>query len=445
VLAMIAASQVLGVGGRAPEGRSSRGDGTARAPVWRIAWGSAMAWGYGTATNATVRQLATVQIGGSAVRVRISNLYGNHPLVIGAATVGLESTGASIDPGTLVQLTFGGNRGVTIPIGGLVYSDPAPISLTAMETIAVSVFVSDTDLMTVHPCCVTTASYFTKNGVGDRTSTASPGGFVASPWPRLVDAVDVLQSSGNGSIVVLGDSIAEGASLNGSSYPRWTDILEQRIDQLPKSDRRAVVNEAIAANTLTSVPASRASEGGGPSGLSRLARDALDQSGVTEVIVVLGGDDLYFGADAQQVIAGLQQAIAMAHRAGVRIIGATLVPREATKYIAWGTTQQSYLEQVNNWMLTSHAFNGVLNFATTIADVYNGDCKPTAIFPPYNAGDDLHLNAAGQTAIADSVDTTVLGLPAAPSVSPLVAVTPTPGCVGVLGIPSASTPTVPVG
>src|ERR1700688_4575086 len=55
-------------------------------PVWRVAWGSAMAWGYGTATNATVRELATVAIGGSAGRVRISNVFGNQPLVIGAAT-----------------------------------------------------------------------------------------------------------------------------------------------------------------------------------------------------------------------------------------------------------------------------------------------------------------------------------------------------------------------
>ena len=31
-------------------------------PIWRIAWGSAMAWGYGIASNVTVRELTTIAI-----------------------------------------------------------------------------------------------------------------------------------------------------------------------------------------------------------------------------------------------------------------------------------------------------------------------------------------------------------------------------------------------
>src|SRR5271163_577238 len=81
VLALAAVGLALGTGGGVSKGH--------RAPTWRIAWGSAMAWGHGTVTNATVRELATLQIGGSAVRVRISNLYGNQPLLVGSATVGL--------------------------------------------------------------------------------------------------------------------------------------------------------------------------------------------------------------------------------------------------------------------------------------------------------------------------------------------------------------------
>ena len=404
------------------------------APEWRVAWGSAMAWGYGTAADATVRELATLALGGSAVRVRLSNVFGNQPLVVGNATVGTDAVGADVVPGSLHQLTFDGKPGVTIPVGGLVYSDPVAMAASPMQVVAVSVFVSDTDLMTVHPCCDTVASYFTANGAGDLTASPSRTGFVASsPWPRLVDAVDVLESSGKGSIVVVGDSITDGYH----SSLRWTDVLQQRVDLLPPADRRAIINEGISANTLTSVPGNYALVGGGPPGVSRLARDALDQSGVSEVVLFLGTNDLYFGAGAQEVIAGLQQTITMAHQAGVRIVGVTLLPREAGDE-AWSPTQQSYLEQINDWILTSGAFDGVLNFATPVADVYNGACTPTSMFPPYDSGDHLHPNAAGQTAMANSVDDTVLGLPAAPTVPPLVAVTPTPGCAGVLGIPSAT-------
>ncbi|HUZ10413.1 MAG TPA: GDSL-type esterase/lipase family protein [Acidimicrobiales bacterium] len=395
-----------------------------------------MAWGYGTASNATVREVATLKIGGSALRIRISNLFGNQPLVVGDATVAVDAGGATLAPGTLRPLTFGGNPGVTIPIGGFVYSDPVPMTASAGQVVAASVYISNTDLMTVHPCCDTTASYFSANGAGNLTANPSQTGFAGtSPWPRLVDAVDVLQTSGNGSIVVIGDSITDGYH----SAQRWTDVLQQRIDLLPVASRLAVINEGITANTLTAVVPSDASDGGGPPGVSRLARDALDQSGVTEIVLFLGTNDLYFGAGSQQVIAGLQQAITTAHQAGVRIIGVTLLPREAGEE-AWSPAQQSALQQVDDWILTSGAFDGVLNFATPVADVYNGACAPTAMFPPYDSGDHLHPNAAGQTAMANSVDTTVLGLPAAPTVPPMVAVTPTPGCAGVLGIPSATAP-----
>ena len=67
-----------------------------------------MAWGNGEASNETVRDLAKVGIGGEAVRIRISNVFGNEPLVIGAASAGLAAAGAAVVPGTLHALAFGG-------------------------------------------------------------------------------------------------------------------------------------------------------------------------------------------------------------------------------------------------------------------------------------------------------------------------------------------------
>jgi len=404
-------------------------------PVWRVAWGSAMAWGYGTATNATVRELATVAIGGSAVRVRISNVFGNQPLVIGAATVGLQSTRAGIVAGSLHTIAFNASPNVTVPVRGVVYSDAIPMPVSPMQTMAVSLFVRNTDLMTVHPCCTgATASYLTANGAGNLTGGLTSSGYVASsPWGHLLDAVDVLGSTGQGSIVVVGDSITDGYH----TAVRWTDVLQQRIDTLAPDERRAVINEAITANTLTAVQPSDAADGGGPPGVSRLPRDALSQSGVSEVVVFLGTNDLYFGAKPQSVIAGLQQVITMAHQAGVRVIGVTLLPRRPGDEV-WSPVQQSYLQQVNNWILTSGSFDSTLDFATAVADVYNGACAPAALLPAYDSGDHLHPDPAGETAMANSINTSSLELPATPNVPPLVAVSLTSGCAGVPGIPSAT-------
>lgn len=395
-------------------------------PVWRVAWGSAMAWGHDTATNVTVRELATVGVGGQGVKVRISNTFGNAPMVIGAATVGVDAGAATVQPGTIQPLTFNGQPGTTVPIGQEVVSDPVNMTVTDEETLAISVYVVDPDLVTVHPCCTTQAlvSFSTPNGGGNLTASTTSQGFSLSSWyPRWVDAVDVLQTTGHGSIVVIGDSITDGFN----STLRWTDVLQQRIDQLPASEQRAVVNEGISANALTSDVPTDSTTGGGPSGLSRLGTDALDLPGVSEVVLFLGTNDIYFGASAQDVIAGYEQAIAEVHQAGIRIIGVTIIPRNPGAD-AWTPTDQIERQQVNTWMATSGQFDGVLNFAGVVADVYDGACSPTLTFPPYNAGDNIHPNAAGQVAMADSVDPAILELPPLPLVPPLVTVTPTPGC-----------------
>ena len=396
-------------------------------PAWQVAWGSAMAWGYGVASDATVRELVTPGVGGEAVRVRISNAFGDRPLVVGAATVGDSLGGAAVMAGTLRPLSFGGHLGVTVPAGQYAYSDPVALKVSAGQTLAVSLWENGTDLVSVHPCCSGTApvSYFTPNGGGNLTASPDGQGLtVASQWPRWVDALDVLRS-GPGSIVVLGDSITDGYN----TTTNWVRVLQGRVDKLPPAEQRAVVNEGITANALTSYVPTDSTTGGGPSGLSRLAPDALDQAGVSEVVVFLGTNDLWFGATASQLIAGYRQLIAQARRAGVRVVGVTLLPRSAGHW-PWSALKQEELERVDRWILTSKAFQGVIDLAPVVADVYNGACEPWVMFPPYDSGDHLHPDAAGQVAMANAVNPAVLGLPPLPDAPALVAVTPTHGCLG---------------
>lgn len=394
-------------------------------PVWRVAWGSAMAWGYGTASDVTVRDLATVGVGGTAIRVRISNVFGNEPLAIGAASVGLDAGGPAVVPGTLHQLLFSGKRGVTVPVGGLLYSDPVPIAVKDMQVLAVSLFVRNTDLVTEHPCCTKVVSYFTSNGGGNLTGSLTGVGLTtSSPWERWVDAVDVLQTTGRGSIVVIGDSITDGFN----ATLRWTNVLQQRIDSLPASEQRAVVNEGITANALTSVVPTDSATGGGPSGLSRLGRDAIDQAGVSEVVLFLGTNDLWFGATSEQLIAGYRNAISEVRKGGLRIVAVTLLSRFSSREERWTAFQQAEMERVNRWILTSGSFDGVLNLAPAVADIYNGACDPDRLFPAYDSGDHLHPDAAGLVAMANAIDPAVLDLSPLPREPQLVEVTPTPRC-----------------
>ena len=213
--------------------------------TWRVAWGSATAWAQPgvIADDVTVRELATVALGGREVRVRVSNLFGDAPLVIGAATVGIAAGAASVVPRTLTRLTFGGRFGRSIPAGSVAYSDPARLLIAGGRTRAVGLYIRAPDLVTVHPYGnVGAVSFATANGGGDQVDSALGTAFgYSSQWPRLVDAVDVLEHRGQGSIVVLGDSITDGYN----TTVRWTDLLQKRIDQLPVAERRAVINEGI--------------------------------------------------------------------------------------------------------------------------------------------------------------------------------------------------------
>ena len=50
-----------------------------------------------TFRNQTVRLIVHTSAGGARVRIRISNIFGDHPLVIGAAHIARSTTAADID------------------------------------------------------------------------------------------------------------------------------------------------------------------------------------------------------------------------------------------------------------------------------------------------------------------------------------------------------------
>jgi lysophospholipase L1-like esterase len=55
---------------------------------------------------------------------------------------------------------------------------------------------------------------------------------------------------------------------------------------------------------------------------------------------------------------------------------------------------------VNRWILTSGAFDGVINFVAAVAD----PSDPHRLDPAYDSGDHLHPSDAGYRAMANAVD-----------------------------------------
>ena len=99
----------------------------------------------------TVRMIVHTSIGGSRVRVELSNAYGTAALAIGAAHVALRASGGAIMPSSDRALTFGGKPSFSIPPGALAVSDPVNLAVPKLGDLAVSVyFPADTGPFTMH-------------------------------------------------------------------------------------------------------------------------------------------------------------------------------------------------------------------------------------------------------------------------------------------------------
>lgn len=407
----------------------------------------------GVTYESTVRDVATVAVAGSAVKLTFSNLWSSTPTTFSAVSVGVQSSGAAIVPGSIVPVTFnGGASSVTIAPYSRVTSDPVTMSVTAGESLAVTVAVSGQATVSVHYCCNgLTDSYATSDGVGNLTTNPSASPFnpqLTSSYIRWLSAIAVGGSVAQGTIVAFGDSITDGYGYTNNGFS-WVNALQRRIDQLPATERMSVVNEGIAGNTLTVFPpgTSFATTSGGLPGVTRLNRDALSLPGVKAVILLLGTNDIWFGAGgltghpippygtATSIEAGMREVIARVHAHGLKIIGVTLLPRSSSTKAdhdlpeTWNPAEQATLSAVNDWILSAHSgFDAVVNENAVMSAVYNGLCEPTVPYAPYFNPDHLHPNVAGQVTFANAIPTTLFDLPQAPGDAPVIDATPTTSC-----------------
>jgi lysophospholipase L1-like esterase len=371
---------------------------------WVGTWAAAPAPAEGIAgfNNQTIRLNPRLSIGGERLRVRISNAYGNRPLIIGAATIALrDNKGPTIVPATGRKLTFGGGPAAVIAAGAVLYSDAVDLSVPPLADVAVS----------VHLPGEVPANFAITGRYARQTNYISPpGNYVAAtvmPVGNLSDqwfflcGVDVLAPSDALGVVTLGDSLTDGNISTIDGFCRWPDQLARRL--VARAGRPAgVMNNGLGGNRILH-------DLRGDSGLRRFDRDVLAQPGVTHVIVMLGTNDLRNRwakpeeeVAAEHIIAGLQQLALRAHTAGIKIIGATLTPFGNETYMAnaWNPTREKHRTAVNAWIRESGAFDGVADFDAALRDPE----IPTQMRAADDCGDGLHPSDGGYRKMGDAID-----------------------------------------
>ncbi|WP_322547699.1 SGNH/GDSL hydrolase family protein [Stenotrophomonas geniculata] len=382
----------------------------ASAPHWVASWQASPqpVWGAdflfptlvpATLHDQTFRQTARISLGGPRLRVRLSNAYGTQPLRIGAASVAARA-GDTPQP-----LSFDGQPGVLISPGQERLSDPLPLVTDDRQALQVSVFVpGPTPVQTFH-------------WEGRQTSWTAPGdqsraqalSAASSTTARLFLAgIEVEAAARARSVVVIGDSITDGATASLDQDQRWTDHLAARL--APRGI--AVVNAGISGGRLLR-------DGMGESVLARLQRDALDQPGVASVIVLIGINDISWPGTAfarnqarpalAELQAGYRALAEQARGRGIRIVGATLTPFAGALP---GTPLDDYYHpdkdvlrrQLNAWLRTDSPFDAVIDLDAALRD----PADPSQMAAAYDSGDHLHPGDAGNRAMAEAVDLEVL-------------------------------------
>jgi lysophospholipase L1-like esterase len=335
----------------------------------------------------TFRQLVRVAVAGKRVRLRFSNEGGAEVLTLGAVRIGAAGPDGSMLAGSDHVVTFDGQNGVSIPAGAPLLSDPVEMKVDALEKLVISINVPGT-----LPRAGAHSLFQYVDG---------PRGLTISRLPALVTQVDVDPASANAVVVTLGDSITEGALSTANAFRGWPDRLAERL--AAAKSNWSVVNAGIGGNRLLRY-------GTGPSALARLDRDVFSVSGVKAIILLEGINDIGRGfypptepVSAQALIAADKQIIARAHAKGIKVYGATLTPYKGAHYFM--PEGETVREAYNNWIKTGGAFDGVVDFAPSVAD----KADITTFDTSFNLNDKLHPNDAGYQAMANAIDLNMIG------------------------------------
>jgi lysophospholipase L1-like esterase len=354
--------------------------------------------------DATLRQIVHLSIGGTTLRVHLSNAFGTTPLSLTSVHIArpFSTSAAAIDPASDKALTFSGSAEVTIPPGAEYLSDPIVYPVAALSDLAITLHMEAApERQTGHPG--SRATFYLAHG--DLVSAADlPAAKKIDHWYWIAGVDVVAAAKDSASVVVLGDSITDGHGATTDGNDRWTDVLAQRFQAAPAARRLSVLNQGIGGNHLLT-------DGAGPNALARVDRDVIAQPGIRYLIVLEGVNDLgkparegevpqaQHDALVQNMIGAYEQIITRAHAHGIKVIGATILPFVGSDYYHPSPANETDRQAANQWIRAAGHFDAVIDFDKVTAD----PAHPDRLLPAYDSGDHLHPSATGYRAMGDAI------------------------------------------
>jgi len=356
--------------------------------------------------NQSLREHVRLSAGGQRIRLVFSNRYGKEPVLIGEVSIGVPDTGRPFQ-----RLAFSGQPSMSILPGATVTSDPLALPVKPLADLSVITYLpSRTPVDSFH-----WGSQQTMQLTAGRATEASYAKGSDRIEGRLfLNAVMVEAAEKRRTVVALGDSITDGNGSTPDANHRWPDYLAQRLAPYGVG----VANAGISGARLVS-------DAMGQNALARLEHDVLSQPGVSDVIVLLGINDIGwpgspFAPDEapmtlDRLTLAYRQLVSAAHVRKVRVSAATLPPfegaLEGTPFAGHYSREKEQLrKRFNDWIRTAGVFDAVIDFDALLRD----PAHPQRLRADFDSGDHLHPGDEGYRTMAAAIDITPLANNATP-------------------------------
>ena len=376
-------------------------------------------------SNQTFRIAATPSVAGNSVRIKLSDALGADPLTVDHVTVATAGTGAAAAT-TPINLTFGGSAGVTVPIGGEVYSDPLTFAVSPSQPVMVSLhLVNSVAKLIEHGWATSTTMWVSAPGSGDHTAdvaaTAWSGtGYAWGYFTDILTGIDVIAPGNPGTVAVLGDNLTSPGATGSKAIVHGRNEVSVGLATALRGNTQGITDFGVVTAGIEGNAVARDINGaGGPSALSRLDRDVLSEPGIGTVVVTEGLADVLYGTSADDLEDAYTTLATQLNAWGITVVFLTLTPCDG--YTPCTTAIDGQRSAANDWLSSQDStiflpyVSGVdANAAVAIDDPASTSTPPEQILnngaAPADAdsGDHLNLSNDGYATITAAIPLTAL-------------------------------------
>lgn len=352
----------------------------------------------------TLRYPIWIAFSGESIRLRLSNLTGTETVTIDKVVLGKERQDGGWENS---HATFGGQETARIEPGRETTSDELPISITAGETITVSLYLGGYTQMNSGTLITGPLSHG-QYAYGDHAESRSLPLDLSrkTNWFYFLNTIDILTSCENHALICYGDSITAQS---------WPDYLAIRAWESGLRNV-AIIRRAVSGTRILRQYDCITYQAYGLKGATRFpiemnvagARAVIIQHGINDIIHPVGADvnpfrpwsDMPTADDLERGVKEIY--VDHARKLGMKVWSGTLLPIEGWR--TFTESREAVRREFNTWLRSAGIFDGCVDFDAAVRD----EQDPQKFRSGFDSGDHLHPSEAAYKAMAEAVPDNLL-------------------------------------